>query len=133
MAHLLTLSCFPRVGQLYLPIKSMCTTKFMVQVLEGNKRVFHSFEIDAVNVPGNRYTSKKRIAKMVAQHADLKHYFPDNPMTQCDRQFMLDIINTKEPAFFKKVIEEYERATLKAAEANDKVVQLDLKMYNVLN
>ena len=54
-------------------------------------------------------------------------------MTQCDRQFMLDIINTKDPAFFKKVMEEYERATLKAAEANDKVVQLDPKMYNVLN
>ena len=70
---------------------------------------------------------------MVAQHADLKQYFPDNPMIQCDRQFMLDIINTKDPAIFKKVMEEYERATLKAAEANDKVVQLDLKMYNVLN
>ena len=41
----------PCVGQLYLPIKSMCSTKFMIQVLQGDKRVFHSFEIDAVNVP----------------------------------------------------------------------------------
>ena len=54
-------------------------------------------------------------------------------MTQCDRQFMLDIINTKDPAFFGKVMEEYERATLKQAEENDKVVQLDPKMYTVLN
>ena len=63
----------------------MCTTKFMMQVLEGTKKVFHSFEIDPVNVPHNRYTGKKQFAKMIFQNKELQQYFPDDPKTQCDR------------------------------------------------
>ena len=50
-------------------------------MLEGNKKVFHSFEIDPVNVPQNKYTSKKRLTKIIANHVELKQYFPDNPVT----------------------------------------------------
>ena len=64
------------IGQLYLPLRSMCTTKFMVDILEGKKQVFHSFEIDPVNVPTNKYTCKKRLAKMIASNDELKQYFP---------------------------------------------------------
>ena len=111
----------------------MCTTKFMMQVLEGTKKVFHSFEIDPVNVPQNRYTGKKQFTKMIYQNKELQQYFPDDPLTQCDRQFILDVINTVDGAFFRKVMEEYEAVTLKQAAKRDKVVKLDPKMYSVLN
>ena len=64
---------------------------------------------------------------------DLKQYFPDNPATQSDRQFILDVINTVDTAFFGQVMEEYERVTLRQAVARDQVVKLDPKMYSVLN
>ena len=53
-----------------------------------------------MSVPHNRYTSKKSLVKMIAQHPDLAKYFPDDPAQQCDRQFILDILNTVDPASF---------------------------------
>ena len=46
---------------------------------------------------------------------------------------MLDVINTVDGAFFRKVMKEYEAVTLKQAAKRDKVVKLDPKMYSVLN
>ena len=69
------------IGQLYLPMKTLCTTAFLVEILEGKKQVFQSFEIDPVNVPNNKYTTKKQLTKMIQNHAELKKYFPKDPTT----------------------------------------------------
>ena len=55
-----------------MPVKSMCTTKFMVQILKGEKKAFHYYEIDCVNVPHNRYTSKKVFVKLIKKHQELQ-------------------------------------------------------------
>ena len=114
-------------------MKSLTTSKFMVQILKSEKKAFHYYEVEQVNVPHNRYTSKKSIAKMISQHPDLAKYFPDDPANQCDRQFMLDILNTVDPAFFAKVMQEYEAATLKQATKSNKTITLDDSMYGVLS
>ena len=87
-----------------MPVKSMCTTKFMVQILKGEKKAFHYYEIDCVNVPHNRYTSKKVFVKLIKKHQELQQYFPDDPAHQCDRQFIMDVINTVDQSFFGRVM-----------------------------
>ena len=46
---------------------------------------------------------------------------------------MLDILNTVDPDFFGKVMQEYEAATLKQAAKNDKTITLDDSMYGLLS
>ena len=68
---------------------------------------------------------------MVVNHINLKQYLLDSSMTQNDRKFMLDILNTVDTTLIGKVMEYYERTTLKQAKASEKIFQLDPKMYKV--
>ena len=111
----------------------MTTTKFLVQILKGDKKAFHYYEVDCVSVPGSRYTSKKSLVKLLKKHDELMQYFPDDPTHQCDRQFILDIINTVDHNFFGRVMKEYEEQTLKQAVKNDKTITLNAEMFGVLN
>ena len=45
---------------------------------------------------------------------------------------MMDVINTVDQAFFGKVMKEYEAASLKQAEKNDKTITLNEEMFDVL-
>ena len=73
------LNAYYSLGQFRLPLKSLTTSKFLVQIFKSEKKAFHYFQIEPVNVPNNKYTSKKSIVKMIAQHPDLAKYFPDDP------------------------------------------------------
>ena len=94
------------LGRLRLPCESMITTEFMVQVLRGEKHTFKIDEIETIHIPVNRYTSKPRLEKLAQLNPDLMKYLPGDPKTQCDRQFLIDIINTYDPAFFRGAIAE---------------------------
>lgn len=111
----------------------MTTTKFLVQILKGEKKAYHYYDVDCVSVPHNKYTSKKIFVSLIKQHPDVAQYFPDDPLHQCDRQFAMDIINTVDPAFFGRVMKEYEEASLKQlATKTDKTITLDEDMFGVL-
>ena len=84
----------------------MITTEFMVQVLRGEKHTFKVSEIETIHIPINRYTSKARLEKLAKLNPELMKYLPNDPKTQCDRQFLLDTINTYDPAFFRGAIAE---------------------------
>jgi hypothetical protein len=84
----------------------MITSEFMVQVLRGEKHTFKIDEIETIHIPINRYTSKVRLEKLAKLNPDLMMYLPCDPKIQCDRQFLIDIINTFDPAFFRGAIAE---------------------------
>ena len=86
----------------------MATADFLVQVLKGEKKALHTFEVKGVNVPINKYTSKEQLSKMIKNSEQLMQYFPEDPLHQCDRQYMLDIIHTLDPEFFGRVMHEYD-------------------------
>ena len=59
----------------------MCTSDFLVQVLKGEKKALLQHEVNSVNVPINKYTSKEQLGKMIVNDAFLKRFFPDDPPT----------------------------------------------------
>jgi len=59
-------------------------------------------------------------------------YLPDDPKTQTDRQFLVDIINTFDPDFFKGAIAEINRHIMSRAAATDKTVTLSGGMFRLL-
>ena len=61
-------------------MKSMTTSRFLVQILKSEKKAFHYYQIDCVSVPQNKYTSKKTIVALINQHPDLAKYFPDDSL-----------------------------------------------------
>ena len=63
----------------------MATSEFLVQILKGEKKALLKTDITKVNVPTNKYTSKENLAKVIKKHEYLGKYFPDDPVTQCDR------------------------------------------------
>ena len=70
---------------------------------------------------------------MITRNSYLSAYFPKDPLHQCDRQFMLDIINTLDSSFFKSVMKEYDSVMLQTAREQNKVIEIDPEMYEVLN
>ena len=86
----------------------MATSEFLVQVLKGERKALLKTDVTKVNVPTNKYTSKETLAKVIKQHDLLRLHFPDDPVTQCDRQFVLDVINSLDPHFFGSVMHEYD-------------------------
>lgn len=111
----------------------MATADFLVEVLKGEKRALHTFEVKGVNVPINKYTSKEQLSKMIKASQQLMQYFPDDPLHQCDRQYMLDIINTLDPEFFGRVMHEYDVFQHSIAKEDKKVIAIDHDLYEVLN
>ena len=70
---------------------------------------------------------------MILESQILKLYFPEDPVSQCDRQFMLDVINTVDPNFFGKVMTEYDVFQHSIAKQNNQVISIDSKLFEVLN
>ena len=86
-----------------------------------------------MNVPPNKYTSKENLAKVIKRSETLSMYFPDDPVTQCDRQFVLDVINTLDPNFFSSVMHEYDMHQMSRAKEENKVIEIDAGFYEILN
>ena len=88
------------VGQLHLPYEKSTTQDFLVEILRGQKKVLHEWKVKPIIIPMNAWTTKEKLAEMIKENATLLAYFPDDPLTQCDRQFMIDVINTMDPNYF---------------------------------
>jgi len=120
------------IGKLRLPIETMVPTAFLMQVLDGSKQVYDIDAVLAISIPVNRFTTKKKLARLIELNHELKAYFPDNPITHCDRQFMVDVINTYDPEFFKGALEEVNTFLLENAKKKNQTVPLSSRMYGIL-
>ena len=60
---------------------------------------------------------------MIKANATLLAYFPDDPLTQCDRQFMIDVIHTMDPNFFPSAMNEIEDHLVETRQKKEKVIE----------
>ena len=80
----------------------------------------------------NAWTTKEKLAEMIKENATLLAYFPDDPLTQCDRQFMIDVINTMDPNYFPSVMNEIEDSLAEKRKEKEKTIDIDSSMYDII-
>jgi len=120
-----------RAGQFCLPVESMTTQDFLLQILRGEKKVILNKDVRAYNLPSGRFTTKKRLIMMIAGQTEILKYFPDKIDKQADKEFIVNIINTLDPAFFPSIANEIDEQMLKMKKKED-VIELTPEMHHFI-
>ena len=114
-----------------MPVESMTTQDFLLQILRGEKKVILNKDVRAYNLPSGRFTTKKRLIMMIAGQTEILKYFPDKIDKQADKEFIVNIINTLDPAFFPSIANEIDEQMLKMKKKED-VIELTPEMHHFI-
>ena len=64
------------IGQIYMPARTKCTLTHIRDILSGNKKYFHIFEIKAISVPKYQEFRVNTIYDMVKDNEKVMQYVP---------------------------------------------------------
>ena len=106
----------------YLDTYQNVDSKFISQLIRGDKSCFKNSEIHQVAVPFYSELNMQNLINQVKDDAAIKRYLHDDFATKKkpSRQFLFNIIGTVYPDFFKQLIESQTQARFDR-QASDKV------------
>ena len=108
-----------------MPERRRCSLLHVKDILSGHKKYFHKFEIKQVNVPRFKEFSVDRIYDMVKTNEKVMSYLPwfdEKKYTAKQaygRQWFFDLINTIDPSFFIKLMDDFDAQRLADMQVKD--------------
>ena len=106
--------------------------EFMAAILRGEKKALTNDEVSQICLPKTLYLTKEKLCEQVEQNKALMEFFPENVREHCDRQFLLDVINTLMPKYFVSVLDEIDGIRQIKGGAEPQEVQIDQGMMAML-
>jgi hypothetical protein len=100
--------------------------------LRGEKKAMTNEEVAQVVIPKSLYVTKQKLCSQITKNPDLMAYFPDDVEDHCDRQFLLDVVNTLLPSYFHKVLDEIDSIRQIKGGAEPQEVEIDRGMMTML-
>ena len=101
--------------------------------MKGQKKALPHCDINCVNIPVNRVTTKSRLCGMIEDDLVLMQYFPDNPYMNCDRQYILDVVNTLDSTFFERAWQDVDKDLIRAKEEKEQVIPIVPEMHAMIS
>ena len=103
---ILFLSNFSFYSEAYLDTYQKIDSKFISQLIRGEKACFKNHEIKQVALPFYSELGMKNLIEQVKNDNEVKRYLNDDFATKKkpSRQFLVNVIGTLYPDFFKTVI-----------------------------
>ena len=120
------------VGQIHLPLESMTTLEFLIQICKGQKKTIRQSDVIHYNLPTNDFTTKKRLGTIIKNTPTLQEYFPDDVLKHTDKQFVIDVINTLDPDYFPKCTREIEESMVERSKKKNETISLDAHVFDFL-
>ena len=105
-----------------MPEQRFCTMDYLRCVLNGRKSCFTNSEARKVKVPRyKQLTSEKVISHCLSNPRILRYLpnLPDSGEPPCDREFLFTIVNTIDPEYFPKQLQEIEQTKREQALARE--------------
>ena len=110
----------------------MITLDFLIEICKGEKKTIRQSDIVPYNLPNNEYTSKKRLAKVIERSKVLREYFPEDVVKHCDKQFVVDVVNTLDPDYFPSCTREIEESMVERSKKKNETISLDAHVFDFL-
>ena len=90
--------------KLFLPPFRLCTTEFLMQILQGRKFAFQYWQINACKVMHRSEFTIKGVLKAFEHDAQLRRYMPDEPAKHTTREHLFYVVSTLDPTFFDRAV-----------------------------
>ena len=122
-------------GQLYLPPFSMCNFRYFEGLLTGKKSAFTSKEITIAYVPLYPELSVAKVYELALKVPKVLQYLPDfdkPDAKKLSRTFLFNVMNTIDPNFFAKAVNEIEEGKFKSVVRVDPSISINAKMLLML-
>ena len=90
-------------------------------------------DICPVNVPFRPQFTIERLLTAIKTSPEVLEYLPNDPHTHVNREYLCNIINTLDPVYFRKAIDEVECARGKMVSAKPKMFSVSQDMLELLS
>ena len=104
-----------------MPTRRRCTLRHIRDVLSGKKKYLHKFEIKHIDIPKFKEITVLSVYEKIKDNEEIMAYIPAwdgdkyDASVMLDREWFFDLLNTLDPDFFPKIIEELEHLRRKEA------------------
>ena len=92
--------------QYWLPPKHMCTHKFLLDIVNNNKKVVNVRVIDFSNIRGaDSLSLSKVINDATSEIPSLEDHLLEDPLRHCTKEFLFRLIQVLRPGYISRYVE----------------------------